>query len=211
MNTPLLYSKRSFSRLLLLPASLTLFLSCHQSRKESKPQQDVPKPLQDNSSSIKVLSKRSSDDLLQSVYRDIVEKTPDLQKLEQNVEQFDESINDSTASFDDYDSKSKTYYSSADIHAGRISDSALREITKKLIANSLKNYTSSIAQHKELLAALGKNSITLNDYHEILKISKTLSVMEAYQQQNIPSTKPLAGINRQSEKIIKEVHAATKQ
>jgi len=211
MNTPLLYSKRSFNRLFFLPASLTLFLSCQHSSREPKPQQDVPKPLQDNSSSIKVLSKRTSDDLLQSVYRDIVEKTPELQKLEQHVEQFDQSINDSTESFEDYDSKNKTYYSSADIHARTITDSALRETTKKLIANSLKNYTSSIAHHKDLLAALEKNSVTLNDYHEILKISKTLSVMEAYQRQNIPSTKPLAGINRQSEKIIKEVQAATKQ
>jgi hypothetical protein len=211
MNTPLLQSTVRVARLLLILGLVCILSSCSHSRKEAKKQEDLPKPLQDDYNSIRLVSKRSSGDYLQSIYYDLVEKTPELKKLEASIEQFNESIGDSTKTFENFDEKNKGYYTSANMHLRSINDSVLRESIKTLVENSMKNYDSSISQHKELLASLQQKNITLDDLHEVLKITRSLPVIHQFQQRNIPSTKPLAGINQQTEKVINELRSATKQ
>ena len=186
-------------------------MSCRHSNKEAKHQQELPTPLKDEGNEIRLLSKRGSGDYLQSIYHDLVEKTPELQKFEESVSQLKERIGDSTYAFEAFDEKNKVYYSSADMHLKSISDSVLRESIEALVSNSLKNYDSSISQHKELLASLQQKNVTLDDLHEVLKITKTLTVIQQYQKDNLPSTKPLAGINQATDKVIKKIQTATKK
>jgi hypothetical protein len=51
----------------------------------------------------------------------------------------------------------------------------------------------------------------LNDLHILLKLVKTLPMIEKYQQENLPSEKPIEALIRQYDKLIREADAATKK
>jgi hypothetical protein len=79
-----------------------------------------------------------------------------------------------------------------------------------LIANSLQKYNTSIAKHTALLNAIDSSSLTVNDLYTALKITKTLPIIELYQQQHLPSTKPLEGYLQQQQIVIKQLDGKMK-
>jgi peptidoglycan hydrolase CwlO-like protein len=126
---------------------LLAFSSCNSSQKQENPEQETPKALEDKSSSFIIASKRGPDDLVESLYNELVDKTPELKKLEDKIEDINKSKNDSTELFDKYNEKNQSYYSEANRHLERITDSLLRDKMKILIANSLTKYNSLISSH----------------------------------------------------------------
>ena len=78
----------------------------------------------------------------------------------------------------------------------------MRDKIKALITSSLNKYNSAITKHNELLKTIQAKDLTITDLHTILKITRTLPLIEKYQTDNLPSTKSLEGfINRQNEAI----------
>jgi hypothetical protein len=81
----------------------------------------------------------------------------------------------------------------------------LRDKMKSLIESSLKKYDSSILGEKNLIKSIDAKSMTLNDLHLILKITKTLPIIEKYQLESKPSLKPLQNFDKEVEKTIRIV------
>lgn len=133
---------------------LLILASCNNPSVEDKPQQEIPKALEDKSFSYEAISKRDYDDLLESLYKELAEKTPELKDLDNSIEKIYQSNVDSIKLFDNYSSKNEAFYSSANNHATQIKDSLLRQRVKLLIANSLTKYKSSITQHEEILNSI---------------------------------------------------------
>ncbi|MDB5200652.1 MAG: hypothetical protein JWQ27_61 [Ferruginibacter sp.] len=188
---------------IFLPTILILALtSCSDNRTQEKPKQETPKALQDNSSSYEIISKRSSDDLVESLYNELMTKNIDLKTLEDKIDELNTSKSDTIELFDKFDKKNQSYFNSADNHISDIKDSFLRDNMKLLIANDLKKYDASVARHNELLKIIEAKGLTLSDLHNILKIVKTLPLIEKYQRDNLPNTKSFEGyIKRQDESI----------
>jgi hypothetical protein len=178
--------------------------SCNRSRVHNNKPQETPTALQDEGSSAGILSKRYDyNNLVESLYREIAEKTPVLKNLETKISEIHEGQQDSTILFDKYDEKNKSYYNAADRHIGEIHDSSLRVKMKSVLLNSLEKYNSSISNDTSLLKSLNAKTTTLGDLHNALKIIKTLPVIEKYQRDNKTSTEPVEG-------LIKEVDGAIK-
>jgi hypothetical protein len=165
--------------------------ACDNSRKQNKPDQEIPKALEDKSTSSGILSKRSEVDLVESLYGELLNTNQNLKKFESKIKDLDESKNDSTEMFRNFDSKNQNYYNAANRHIEQLSDSTLKMKIKILISNSLTRYNASTKTYDALLKSIEDQHITLTDLHTILKITKTLPLIEKYQEGNMPSAKPM--------------------
>lgn len=105
--------------------------------------------------------------------------------------------------FENFNEKNEAYFSSADKHISVIKDSLLRDRMKVLIASNLAKYESSIAKHNELLKIIDAKNMTISDLHNVLKIIKTLPLIEKYQGDNRPNTKPFEGYIKHQDESIK--------
>jgi hypothetical protein len=187
------------------------FTSCNSPRIQEEPQKDTPKALEDKSSSLDIVSKRGSGDLVVSLYEELKDKSPELKDIETKIENLSKSEDDSTGLFDKYNGKNKSYYASAQSHVTQIGDSILREKMKGLIASSLTKYTSSISKQNDILKSIEKDNLTLADMHIVLKITRTLPLIEKYQHDNLPSTKSMEAFSKQLEQTIFYIDTLTKK
>jgi hypothetical protein len=197
---------------IFIPAIIVLTLSsCNNTRTQDKPKQETPKALQDKSSSYELVSKRNYDDLVEILYNELVSKNIDLKQLEDKIDELNKSKSDTTNLFDKFNEKNQSYFSAAHRHISEIKDSLLRDKMKVLIGNNLTKYSSSIARHRELLKEVETKNLAINDLHNILKIVKTLPLMEKYQSDNLPSTKSIEGFIKRQEETIELVDKLTKK
>jgi len=185
--------------------------SCDNSRTQDKPKQETPKGLQDKNSSYEIISKRSYGDLIESLYSELLDKDKNLKNLENEIKDLSESKGDTTESFDNFDNKNKSYYSSANSHIDQLSDSLLKEEMRTIIKNNLANYNLLVARHNQLLNIIETKSTTLNDLHIVLKITKTIPVIDKYQKDNLPSIKPLESYIQKQNEVIKHADTLTKK
>ena len=190
---------------------LLTFVTCKNDHTQDKPIQEVPKALEDKSSSYEIISKRGYDDLIESLYDELVSKNIDLKQLEDKIDDLNKSKSDTINLFNQFDRKNQSYYSSADRHISDIKDSLLRDKMKDIIANNLKKYHSSIARHKELLKIIEAKNLTISDLQNVLKIVKTLPLIEKYQEENLPNTKLFEGIIKRQDRVIRLADTLSKQ
>jgi len=188
---------------LLSTIILLIVASCDKPRIQEKQEQkkETPNALQEESS-YEMVSKKRSDDLMESLYKELADKTPELKELETKIEDLSAGKSDSTELFDRYNGKNQSYYSSAESQINQINDTILRKKMKSLIASSLKRYNSKIVRHSELLKSIDKKTMSLNDLHNILIITTTLPFIEKYQNDNLPATKSLTGYSKQIDKVL---------
>jgi hypothetical protein len=185
--------------------------SCNNNRTQDKPKQETPKALEDKSSSYEIVSKRSYDDLVESLYKELVSKDIDLKKLEDKIDELNKSKSDTTELFDKFNGKNQSYFSSADRHVSEIKDSLVRNKIKNLVALQLTKYNSKIARHNELLKVIETKQMTISDLHNVLKIVRTLPLIDKYQKDNLPSTNSFEGYIKQQEDAIKLADTLSKK
>ena len=188
---------------------LTLIVSCGGGHTDSnKPtKQETPNALQDDNLEIKSYSR--SGDLTEELYQELVDKTPALKNLEDDIDAFSSKPNDVKDKFNQYDSKSNSYYSSANYKAMTIKDSLLRMKIISLIKTSSKQYTSKTAELNSLLKQINNNGTTLNDHHNVLKIVLTLPIIEKFQNDNKPDKKEFKSMVKEQEKLILQTDSLT--
>lgn len=183
-------------------STLIALLSCTDDKQST--QQEVPKALEEQKNSYGIASKRGYDDMVESIYSELVDQTPELKKLEEDIEAVNNSKSDSLEAFQKFDSKNDRFYSSAQTHAGQIKDSLLQNRMKKMIASDLSNYHSLVSPHNNLLESIESREATLYDLHLALKITRTLPVINRYQKNNFPATQSLEGFSRKLAETAKE-------
>ena len=187
------------------------FTSCDNTRTQDKPKQETPKALEDKSSSYELVSKRGYDDLVESLYNELVTKDIDLKKLEDKIDELNKSKNDTTELFDKYNGKNQSYFSSADRHVVDIKDSLLRNKMRIIVTNQLSKYNSRIGKHNELLKIIDAKQMTISDLHNVLKIVRTLPLIDKYQKDNLTDTKSFEGYIKQQEKATQLVDTLSKK
>jgi glutathione synthase/RimK-type ligase-like ATP-grasp enzyme len=189
------------------------FISCNNnSRTESKPNQEIPKALDNEKSSYDIVSKRGwNEDMVESLYDELSGKMPELSQLEDKIENLRKSKGDSTESFNQYNQKNQVYFSSVNRHIEQIKDVVLRDKMKVLITDNLSKYNSKVSPYLDLLKAIEAKNVALNDLHSILKITRTLPLIEKYQKGNLPTTKSLIGYSKKLNETIQNTDKLIKK
>jgi len=198
------FKKENMKKLILISTVILMtFVSCDNSRiKENQEQkQETPKALREEKS-YEIISKSGYDDIIESLYKELADKTPELKDLETKFNALSTSKSDSTKQYNKYNRKNKSYYNSADNHIKQINDSILRKKMRSLISSSLTKYNSKVYRHTELLKSIEKKTMTLDDLHEMLIIMTTLPLIEKYQNDNLPTTKSINGYSKQLDKVV---------
>ena len=197
----------------ILLISIVIFAlhSCKQSPNQQQTAPETPAALQENSSKdYSLLSKkRYQEDLVESLYAELVDKTAELKDLEKRIDYLNDVRTDSVTAFNSFDQKNSSYYSAAGQHVNQITDSLLRNKLNSIIQNSLEKYNTQIAQHNNLITLLNSKVVKLQDLHIILKLIKTLPQIEKYQKDNIPNTNSINKAINEFDKTIKKVDSLT--
>jgi bacterioferritin (cytochrome b1) len=188
----------------LIPIVLIIF-SCSEPASNSA----APDALQPKS--VDFLYKRVGDDLVEVLYAELAKNTPALRDLEEKINAIGESRSDSLKSFLDYDSKNESYYKSAAYLTEKVKDSVLKEKISLLINRSEVAYKGSTSAQKGLINQIDSKKMTINDLHILLKISKTLPIIEKYQLQSKPSNRPIKGYIIEMDKVIKLVDTPSRR
>ncbi len=188
---------------------LTLLYSCENRQKENKTETriETPKALQEDKLEIKSYSR--SGDLIDELYQELVDKNPELKKLEEDIEAIRLKSNEPIEKFNAYGARSNSYYSSANYKATAMSDSLLKNKIIAFISKSENNYIEKTTEINSLLKQVSENSSAINNHHTVLKIVLTLPLIEQYQKENLPNTKEFKDIIKEQDKLIKQTDILT--
>jgi hypothetical protein len=186
-----------------------VLISC-SSRKENKtiPQADVPKALQDNKeSSLISISKRSSydRDLVEELYKEKARSTPALQEIETLVDKLNDAEDDSLEIYNGFTAKNHQYYNSASSHLNSIKDSLLKKEIQSVIERNTLAYNNNISGLNDLVTNLNGRSGSADDRHAILMILISLGMIKEYQENNLPSSKPIESVINDYNRLIQKM------
>ncbi|MCF3112076.1 hypothetical protein LL912_25030 [Niabella sp. CC-SYL272] len=184
-------------------------IACNHHRVQQQPVVNIPKALEDHSASHKLVSKRGPDELVESLYSELAEHDAGLKQLEAALDALDQSKEEAAGSFQQFDAKSQSYYKAADQHMNTISDSLLKDKIRKLVEEHLAKYKAITEKHQELLKAIDVKTTKLADLHTVLKVVKTLPVIETYQKDNRPGTASLESYSKKQDGAIEDINKMT--
>ncbi|MFH6946229.1 hypothetical protein [Flavobacterium sp. FlaQc-50] len=179
--------------------SLVLLTSCRENESTDRNNKE-PKALQEKS--IDLGSLRSGNNLVDDLYQELVNKSPELKVLENELDELN--TRDTTDIFYDYDQKSDAYYGSANNYINTINDSVMKQKILNLLHKNQEKYVSRKAELENLIKTIHKKRIEIKDYHNALKIVLTLPLIEEYQKQHLPSKSPFEKmIEKENQLLLK--------
>lgn len=175
------------------------------------PPAETPKALQEQSYSDLGSSKRGPVDMVESLYEELAQKDAALTALEVRLKELPGSMRDSAQEYDKYNDKNHDYYGSTTGHIRVIKDSVLRKKMEAMIAESDTAYGILTAGHRRLLAGLKEKDASLDDLHEVLKLTRTLPLITKYQRDHLPGTGPLLNILKEYQRTEGKMEQLVKQ
>lgn len=186
-------------------------VSCKTERKGPLAE-ETPEALQEKPASSELSFKkgRYHADLVESLYKEVEEKTPSLHELRSAIYTVARQKRDSIFLFEKFDSKNREYYTSAGEHINKIKDSVLHQRIKILLGKSQEQYNAAISSNRQWIDILEKRVATLHDLFIILKLSKTIPVIEKYQAGNQPPPGSLAAVASEYDKTILQTDKLSK-
>ncbi len=198
------------TKLFIVTITVLGLASCSNNRSNEQLKQETPKALEDKSSSYEIVSDRSYDDLVESLYQELVSKDIALKKLEDKINELNKSKSDSTKLFNKFNGKNQSYFISASRKVSAIKDSVLRNKINSLLSAQLEHYNSKVVRHNELLKLIETKQMTISDLHNVLKVVRTLPLIDKYQRDNLPNTRSLEGYLKQQDETIKIADTVSK-
>jgi hypothetical protein len=179
--------------------SLVLLTSCRENESTDRNNKE-PKALQEKS--IDLGSLRSGNNLVDDLYQELVNKSPELKVLENELDELN--TRDTTDIFYDYDQKSDAYYGSANNYINTINDSVMKQKILNLLHKNQEKYVSRKAELENLIKTIHKKRMEIKNYHNTLKIVLTLPLIEEYQKQHLPSKSPFEKmIEKENQLLLK--------
>jgi peptidoglycan hydrolase CwlO-like protein len=170
--------------LVILCLAVSIVLSCGDKKKTP------PAILEGKKIDVSSLYKKRSDDLVQALYEEVVSRSAELEDLEKQIEAIKKQWPDSSDAFKKFNEKNNSYYRSADKNIETIRDSVLRKRIRAMVTESRKHYADSITTWTNMDSLIVRRTAMVNDLHALLKIAKTLPLIEEFQKNNTPATKP---------------------
>ena len=193
---------------LLVITTLLLIVSCKSDKNQSNiTEVQNPEALQDGVKS-RILSKNGSD-LVEDLYAELVEKTPELKKLESELYINRDSKYETPNIFHNYNNKSIQFYKNAtDVTTG-INDSLSKKRILAFIKKSSEKYKTDSEEINQLVKQISNTQNTIEDNHTILKIVLTVPLIEKYQLENKPKKKVFLETIAKQKKLNEKLLIAT--
>jgi hypothetical protein len=186
--------------------SLLFLISCKGEKHDNPTQAPTPEAFKDATYEISSLRK-SSNDLVEELYRELMDKTPELKQLDGEINALYTGKIAICDGFNDFDDKSKRYYNTVlNEKLMSIRDSNLKQKIRLLITKSQDKYTDKTAELNNLIKTINANDVALKDYYLAFKITKTMAILEKYQADNLPNSKGFKDLINQQKTLIEKLN-----
>lgn len=184
--------------------SLILLASC-QEKETNHTSKEEPKAFEEKT--IEIGRFRKGGDLVDDLYQELVDKSPELKALENELSELNP--RDTTAIFYNYDQKSDEYYGSAESYINGIRDSVMKQKMINLITKSSDKYISQKADLEDLVGTINKKRSDITNYHTALKIILTIPLIEQYQKQHLPNKSPFEKLIEKENQLLQKTKSIT--
>lgn len=179
--------------------SLILLISC-QNNKTTPVNKEEPKAFDEKS--IEIGRFRKGGDLVDDLYQELVDKSPELKALENELSEVN--VRDTTNIFYNYDQKSDDYYNSVESHISGIRDSVMKQKMINLITKSQDKYITQKDELEKLVGTINKKRSEITNYHIALKIILTIPLIEQYQKQHLPNKSPFEKLIEKENQLLEK-------
>lgn len=179
--------------------------SCRQ-----KPVKRGPTVLPGKKVDVSSIYKKRSGDLVEALYDELVSGSKELTELELAIKDLKKQTPDSLKDYKTFHQHNTVFYDLAGKKVNAMTDSVLRKKMLLLINHSRKQYTDSISRLKELDSLINRRTNTINDLHTILKLVKTLPLIEDFQKTNRPPALPAEGALQNLDTMINRIDSLVK-
>ena len=146
---------------------------------------------------------------MEQLYKELVEKTPVLKTLEDDIQVVMGKKTNVNNEWDSYAEKSANYYSAVQRDANQITDSLLKKKILLVIANSKIFHTKNIREFDALQQIITQKNVTIGNQHTILKILLTIPIIEKYQKEHLPAKTTHQNLINEQNKIIQKIDSTT--
>lgn len=143
--------------------------------------------------------------LVDALYQELVEKKPELNSLETELNNFATEANKTQNIFYNYNEKSQHFYEDATFLANQIKDSVTQIKILEIIKLSSDKYDQQSKELNHLVEKIANNQKSINDNHTILKLLLTIPVIEKFQEDNLPKNKDFQKIIIKQEQLNKKI------
>ena len=193
-------------RFLIFPAiPAFLFSSCSEKASETtSTTPEIPKVLDDNQKK-PLFYKRQYTDLVDALYKELESADSTLSNVASTVIELLEEKEEVENNFNKFDAKNKSYYNDASIHIDKIYDSAIKKNTSLVMQQHQASYFGRIWTTEQLISRLESKNKRLNDLLVVLKLTRTMAVMEEFQKNQLPSTKDFISLEQKFDKTISDI------
>ncbi|WP_337965050.1 hypothetical protein [uncultured Flavobacterium sp.] len=184
--------------------SLIILTSCRDNETNVRNSEE-PKAFEEKS--IDIGRFRKGNDLVEDLYQELVEKSPELTSLENELSQLN--TRDTVNVFYNYNQKSNDYYRDAKNQINSITDSVMKQKILNLITKSNDKYVSQKADLKNLMNTINEKRNEINNYHSALKIILTIPLIEEYQKQHLPDKSPYEKVIKKEDLLFEKIKNIT--
>lgn len=172
-----------------IPLLLTISLSgCGEKPKPAAPAPSIPIVLEGKRVDVSSLYSRSKEDLIESLYQELISKSENLKALDAEIKTLSKLQQQAMDSFRLFNNKNQSYYESARLTVNNIKDSIFRKKVQAIVDESFKEYNHQTGTHRQLDSLISRKNVTINDLYILLKVVKTLPAMHNFQQERMPGT-----------------------
>jgi hypothetical protein len=198
--------------ILILFLAILIFSCTRVQQQTNDPAKETPKALKENDRDVSSFSfsKRMSNDLVDDLYKGLVDENQPLKEIENLIDENSTRKNDLLNTYTDFDNKNKSYYSAANSHAAAISDTILKARVLSMLKASSDKYNGKVSYLEAIIKHIEAKSYSVQDYYATMKIILTLPLIEKYQQTHLPKDSLYKGFYKQQEQIIKKINDITK-
>lgn len=126
------------------------------------------------------------EDLVDALFEDVLESDTALMRLLNDIAAQQEAHADSIRDWENFEHKNVSYYEDAAQHAERISDTTARAKLLARLKESIQRYDASAGSARHLDSTYRSRTIVLNNLEELVRIQRTLEMMERYQKERRP-------------------------
>lgn len=193
-----------------LMAALLLVLpfSCSNTNTDTKNAEviETPEALKnDKVFEVESFSRSFKSNLVHELYAELAAKTPELKKLDEDIDAMLKEQQSLQGKFAEYDAKSDSYYATAKSNGRDISDSTLRARLQQFIKASEQKYEGLTSELKALNKQIAANNTGITDQYAALQVVLTLPLMEKYQKQHLPAKKDYNAAIAKQNKTLKQI------
>ncbi|NRS89849.1 hypothetical protein HNQ02_002783 [Flavobacterium sp. 7E] len=184
--------------------SAIFMISCNNGNNENIIVEDQnPVALQEKSSLARF--SKPGGNLVDALYQELVEKKPELNSLETELNNFATEANKTQNIFYNYNEKSQHFYEDATFLANQIKDSVAQIKILEIIKLSSDKYDQQSNELNHLVEKIANNQKSINDSHTILKLLLTIPVIEKFQEDNLPKNKDFQKVIVKQEQLNKKI------